>query len=387
MTITVRVADPFGIPLDTIANFTDEGGPGLDYVLSVGNPFAALKLTLPPPPITDVSLFQRDTRLAVWRSVAGRPPYLDGQAIWLCRKFETSERFFRVTAFHANHLLTRRIIAYNATGPTSVSTYTSKVSAPADNIIKAFVRENMGNLITTIPYDRDSTVISDRIQADISAYVPVQTNLGLGAAVEIAAARRKLDEVVREVGEASTTAGTYLTTEVVAPTESTLEVRTFTGQRGVDHRAGTTQPVIFAVERGNIENVILTEDYTNEVTVAIVGGMGQRDYRMKFIRADTTRITASPFNRIERFLDMSNISDFEQLAAAADAALREGRPIITMQGDLVDTAGCTRGIHYDLGDMVTVAYGGRQFDVRLDVLNPTYSNGALRTKAVMRGTL
>lgn len=388
MTLAIRVADPLGVHVATFANFVDPvsgGGAAVEYLLSVGNPYAQMILTVPPD--TDKSIFSRDVRLGAWRSVAGRPPYLDGEAIWLARMFTTSHNFYQVRAFHANHLLTRRIIAYDATPPSNSSTYTNKKSNPADNIVKAFIRENMGNLITTIPYLRDTTLISDRIQADVSASVPVQADLSQGATVALAATRRKLSDVVTEVGQASTTAGTYLATEIIAPTESTLEARTYVGQRGNDHREGTAQPVIFAVDRGNLENAILTEDYSNEVTVVIAGGQGQMGYRMVIVRADTERITATPFNRIETFLDMSNVSDELQLYAQADARLRAGRPMITLDADLVETAGTTRGIHYDLGDMVTIEYGGKKYDVRLDLLHVAYANGALRTKATFRGTL
>jgi len=46
---TVRVSDPSGNRLATFANFIEDGGPALDYVLSVGK-VGVLVLTQPFPP-------------------------------------------------------------------------------------------------------------------------------------------------------------------------------------------------------------------------------------------------------------------------------------------------------------------------------------------------
>lgn len=382
MSVQLRILSAEGEPLGFVANFAapiKEGGAALEYALSVGNTQASLILTLPPPPITDPSLFTRDTRIEVWRNVAGQLR-LEGDAVWLVRRRRTTHDALRITALHANHLLMRRIVAYPA-----ASSYTSKSADAADDLIKAFVRQNMGAGVVSA--DRDSTTAADQAQTDISTYVTIPADVGAAASIAKAATRRRLDEVVRELGEASTTAGTYLTCEIVSPGDGTLVLQTYTTQRGTDHRAGTADPVIFSADRGNIENVELDEDYTDEVTVAIAGGQGEEAARLIRVAADTTRITASPFNRIERFVDMSNVDDADQLQDEADAALRAGRPRITLTGDLVETDGCTRGVHFDLGDMVTVLEGGELYDVRLDVLHITYASSALRTRAIMRGTL
>lgn len=379
--IEVRIGTPTGVHLTSLTNFAavEQGGAALQYVLAVGSPQASCKLRLPSPPITNRALFQRDTRIGVWRSVFGRTPTLDGQAIWLARAFRTNHTGFEVTALHANHLLTRRIIAYSA-----ASSYTNK-SGAADNVIKAFVRENLGALVSAA--NRDSTTTADRAQTDISTYLTVQADVGAAASISKAASRAALDEAIQELAEASATAGVYLTVEIVCPVEGQLELRSYVGQRGIDHRASSAQPVIFTERRGNIENVELYEDYTNEITVAIAAGSGQESARQVRVAADTARIGASPFNRIERFVDKGSVSDLTTLQDEADAMLRAGRPRITVTGDLVETPSCIRGIHFDLGDMVTVRYQNVQYDVRLDILNITYDNGALRTRATLRGTL
>lgn len=373
MTIYVRLADAAGTHLTTITGFADAEGPGLEYALSVGNPTAPLILTVPGT--FDASLFRLDGRIGVWRTIAGRPPVLDGQAIWLIRKWEYGPKntYTRVTAYHANHLLSRRIIAYSAG-----TTYTSKSAAAADNQIKSFASQNLGSGIVSA--DRDGV----ETQADISTYLAIQSNLSLGQSVAKGATRRQLDRVIQELCESSTTAGTYLTAEVIAPTEATLELRTYTRQRGVDHTTGSAQPVILSELRGNVENVVLTIDRTEEKTFIVAGGGGQEAARLITTALDTTRMAESPFNRVELFVEDTNINDATQLQDIADAALRAAIPRYDVKADLVETPSTTRGLQFDLGDLLTVEHRGQQYDVRLEAVAVKAQGGKINQSIHLR---
>jgi hypothetical protein len=369
-TYVVHIADAFGTPLTTVSNFVDADGPALDYVLSVGR-VGVLQLTLPTSFNPD--LLKLDGRIGVWRSINGRPPVLDGEAIYLMRVFEYTDLYTRVTAFHATSLLGRRIIAYAAG-----SAYASKAASPADDLIKTFANEQLGASISAANRDGVET------QADVSAYLTVQVNLSLAADVAKAAARRNLLDVVWELCDASTTAGTYLAAEVVAPTEDTLKLRTYVTVRGVDHSISSGQPVILSRERGNLENVRLVADRSQEKTFIIAGGQGEGTLRQIETAVDATRMAESPFNRIEQFVDVSNVSDASQLQDAADAALRAARPIITFSADLVETPSTTRGIHFDLGDIVTAIHRNQQYDMRLDTLRVTVGQSERRTHVQLK---
>lgn len=364
---TCRIADPFGQHLIEVATYAK-----LDYVLTSA-PGAVGVLELELPATFDTSLLRRDGRIGVWNAIAGRAPALDNGAIYLMETFRYTRRATFVRAYHATTLLDRRIIAYDAG-----SSYSSKSAAAADNQIKAFATQQLGSGI--VGADRDGV----ETQADISAYLSIQANLGLGASVAKSAARRRLINVAQELAEASATAGTYLTFEIIAPTESTLELRTYATQRGVDRRAGTASPVILSESRGNLENATLLIDYHDEVTFAIAGGSGEKSERLIATTMDTTRAATSPFGRIERFFDMSNVDDQTQLQDDADAGVRNGRPVVLFTGDLVETPATTRGIHFDLGDMLTAEHMGQQFDVRLDMLHVTIDASGRKTQCGLR---
>jgi hypothetical protein len=373
---SVRVTDAFGVYRDTISNFTDPrsgGGAALDYVLNVGKA-GICRLTVPWPAVDD-NLFVLDGRLFPMRSIHGRQPYRDGEAAFLIRCWEKGEDETTVVGYHGNSLMWRRIVAYAAG-----SSYSSKSATFADNLIKAFWLENFGASI--VGADRKGV----ETQADISAYVTTQANLSAGASIGKAAAWRNVGDVIQEIGQASTTAGTYLAAEIVAPSESGLEVRTYTTQRGGDHRASSGQPVILSRDRGNLENARLIIDHSQEATFIIAGGSDTGANRLTATAVDTVRMAASPFNRIERFVDMGNVSDATQLQDEADAALWAARPLVVFTGDLIEGGNTIRGLHFDLGDMVTAEHRQLQYDVRLDTVHVSVGSGGQRSRVLLRST-
>lgn len=370
---TARIADPFGNLLAEVANFVDNpdgGGAALDYALSVGG-IGALQLTLPAS--FDASLLRLDGRIGVWRSINGRPPALDGQAVFLIRTWVYTEETTTVTAYHVNDLLRRRIIAYYAG-----TSYSDKAAVAAGNQIKAFASQNLGSGIVSA--DR----IGSDTQADLSAFLALQANLSDGASIAAQDAYTNLYDLVRDIADASTQAGTYLAAEIVAPTETTLELRTYAGQRGVDHRAGSASPVILSQATGSLANCRLTVDRSQEVTAAICAGSGEGTARITAESVDSTRMGESPFNRVEVFGDYTNISDATTLQDKADALVRAGRPRIEFTADVVETDGATRGIQYDYGDLVTAEFRGQQYDCRLDVIGVTVGGGRQQSRARVR---
>lgn len=369
----VRICDSFGNLLAIVGDFVDNpegGGAALGYALNVGN-VGALRLTLPAT--FDDSLLLLDGRIGVWRSINGRPPALDGETIFFIRTWEYTEETVTVTAYSANHLLTRRIIDYFAG-----TSYSSKTTAtPAGNLIKTFVAENMIGSIAAA--DRQGV----ETQVDLSAYISNQANLSDGQSIAMQCAWRNLLDVTREIADASTFAGTYLAYDIVAPTEATLQLRTYATARGVDHRAGSARPVILSPETGSLENCRLIIDRSEEVTFAVAGGGNVGTDRLVRTAIDTVRIAESPFNRIERFGDYNNITDPGALQDIADAMVRAGRPRIEFTADVVETDGATRGIHYDYGDMLTAAFR-QQYDCRLDVIEVAVGGGGQYSRAKIR---
>jgi len=374
---TLRFGDPFGVPLVECATYGTPGGAGtatvpLDVTLNCSpGAIGVLETTLPNSFNTQFLI--EDGRIGVWRSINGAPPYLDNGAIYQIRYLDYGPTSIFVRAYHATNLLDRRIIAYAAG-----STYTTKTAAAADNQIKTFVNENM--LAGIVGADRDGV----ETYADVSAYLTKQVNLGLGASIAKSAARRNLLDVCTDLAQASTTAGVYLTFEVFAPTESTLELRTYATQRGIDRRFGTASPVVLSEARGNLIDAHLVIDYTEAANFIVAGGQGEEADRLIGTAFDATRASASPFGRIEKFRDATNVASQAAVDDEADSGLRASRPLILFTGELVETPALTRGIDFDLGDIVTAEKNSLQFDVRLDLIRERIDESGRRVACGLR---
>ncbi len=374
ITYSVLVGDPFGNPLNEISNFVDPpegGGSSLEYVLNVGN-VGVLQMTVPLA-LVDPRIFMLDGRLLVNRSIDGRQPKPDGQAAYLIRKWKYTESVLTVTAYHANSLLQRRIIAYFTNTP-----YTKKASTFAGNLIKVFARENLGASIS--PANR----IGDDSFADISTLLSIATDAGDGATLSAQDSFRNLYDLIKDLTDASTQNNSYLAAEVVAPTARTLELRTFKTARGTDRREGTSGAVILSPDFGTLTNCVLEIDRSQEVTYAVCGGSGKESARLTAFSMDAQRINESPFNRMEVFGDYSNISNQSALQAKADALVYNGRPKLEFSADIVETDGATRGIHYDLGDLVTAKFLDQKYSCRLDVIGVSVANGEQKSTGRVR---
>jgi len=376
--ITLRCYDSFYRQLGELTNFVDTDGPSLDYVLSCA-PGAIGALVVTVPATTSLDLFPKDGLLVPYRSIAGRPPVMDNGAVYLVRKRESFATHTRITALHATSLLQRRIINYrsglnNASG----QTYTGKGPSPADDLIYAFLDENLGaNAQGTQRIGVSTSAnITTKPAFRSEAFVTIAASAGAGASTSIEAAWRNLFDVCAEIANWSTLSGTYLTFECISPREGYLEFRQYTGQRGVDRRASTSTPLILSVETGTIENAVLTEDWTNEKTFVTAGGAGDGQLRAVGSNDDYVRLQDSWFGRIESFYEASNQASTTALDQIAGSQLNLWRGVRTLSGDLIETPAATRGIHYDLGDYVTIRHRGVQYDVRLDTIQVSVGGGA-----------
>lgn len=350
---TIRVTDASGVFLFETAQFLEIGAsPGLRYVLSCGL-VGALTVTLPPE---FNSMLLKDGRIHVMRSVNGAPAQREGGSCFLIRKWQFADNYTIVTALHANHLLWRRHVLYTYVD-------SSSESGPEDDMAKAvFSHNNITDGFFT-PARQGGTT-----QFDLASYITVAANLGAGPTSAKRMGWMNVGDMIREMCNDATLSGTYLTAEIVCPTESTLELRTYTAQRGVDRRFSGGNGLLFTESRGNLAGAILTVDATEEITHALAGGP-QRDLGGDIQYAqDTTRMGQSPFGRIETFVD-SQADTATGLLNDATAAVRAGRPVVGATAELQETDQCIRGVHFDYGDYVTVEVQGVQYNMRLDVLS------------------
>lgn len=368
-TTTIRVTDALGAFLFETAQFLEIGdNPGLHYILSCGL-VGALTVTLPPD---FNALLPKDGRIHVMRSVNGGPAQREGESCFLIRKWVYGDNYTTITALHANHIMWRRCDLYTYAGYV-------RSTQPADDFIKEVWAQNFGSGYAGLRCQNTGGVAQET-QVDLAAYVSAEANETDAPSASMMFNWLNTGEIIRNLCDASTLNGTYLTAEIVAPSESTLELRTYTGQRGTDRTFASGSGLLFTEARGNLANALLTVDATEEITLTYAGG-ADRDYgRSNEWAVDLTRIAESPFGRIEGFVDSGNVTTDGDVQADADAAVRAGRPVITTSAELQETDQCIRGIDFDYGDLVTVEVQGIQYDMRLDVIEVKWSGGVETTQ-------
>lgn len=311
-------------------------------------------LTLTAPPSFPMAYIQEDSRILVYRQVAGGGRYLDGDAIWLVRDWEESldaqgKQQYTVLAYSGCDILDRPIIAYG-----QYTAYASKASTYLDNTIKAFIRENMGSLAT------DAT-------RNFSAWLAVEADASAGPSAPKTAPYRNLLQTLREIAQTADNLGTPVFFDVVYSGSAVLTARTYTQQRGVDHGPGSGQPVILSTRNGTIAELKRAYNSNDERNFIYLSNTGST-------QSDAARMAISPLNRREYYLDGGSGSNAE-LTTEGQAALKQYRPRATYTAKVRDTEGIRFGREYNYGDRLTVEADGWAAEARLDSVEVTVEGG------------
>lgn len=306
------------------------------------------------------SFLQVDKLLEVWRTVNGYT-YLEGETSWYLRKWEIIGQGgrslrYRLTFRDSNDLIGRRIVAYAA------ESAQAKKAAAADNLIKAAARENLGASASTT--------------RNISAYLTTEADVTLGPTVNKQFAWQKLSKVFPDVVKAAKTAGTYLVYDVVYVSPGVSELRTFTGQRGVNHGTDSGDKRTVSDDYGNLVDGVLEVDYSEVENHIYVGGQGTQDARTIVEVSDATSEGLSPLNRCEGFVNAAG--SFRAIADITDegkTALEEKKAKAVFSGKIVDIPSMVYGRDYGYGDIVAVQFAGYNIDCHVDTVHITVEGG------------
>lgn len=276
--------------------------------------------------LTLIKLYRKNTDLAlIWT--------LENYGFVLSRAWSYDPALgfvFKVIAVHPLWLLSTRHIAWKA-GAVNRSKFTSQ---PAETIAKALVTYNITSA---------ATIAAGR-ECDGSLTpmpVTVQADAGSGESLEWYCAYQNLLETLQQL--ASVGGGDFN----LVPSGSGYEFRWYNCQLGTDRSSS----VLFSSERGNLANPIYSLDRREEKTVAIVGGQGEGPLRMVAIRQGLDYAT---HNASEAFLYAVHIATWSGLQSHADRYLLRKRAVPVLSFDVVQTASQFYGLHYFVGDLVTV---------------------------------
>jgi hypothetical protein len=251
-------------------------------------------------------------------------------------------------------LINRRSVRYYADTEGS-----AKGPAPADDVIKQYVRENAGPLALTT---------NGRLSDGVIPGLAIAPNLGQAAVYEGAHAWKNLLEACKDIGEPHN-----VDYDVAWLGGVNFEFRTYFPYKGTDRSEGTPEAVIFGVAQGNYQNPSHTFSRTDEITSCLVLGPGEGPLR------DTTLVLSprtidSPFNLIEQDQNASNEDRLNALIAIGNEVLYEKRAMFNFTFDPIQTALSAYGKHYFLGDIVTSMMLGQTFNVKIEGVTITLSD-------------
>lgn len=279
---------------------------------------------------SDVSEIELDGQIEFWwrdqaRGIAWRSEFAGLVRDIAYYLTETGEMVCEVSGRGYNDLLDRRIVAAAAGSANGTK------SGKAETILKAWVNEQAG------PGAGARAITGLSIQADAAG----------GNTIAIAAAYDNLLALAQDV--AAIGGGDFA---VVGTGAALWEFRWYAGQFGTDRHL----TVVFNVGNGNMANPRLSVSRHNEVNAVLVAGQGEGAARTTTWRTDATRIAESPINRREMFRDARQEATSGGLENLGDIRLEEGRPKKELTFDIVQTEGCTYGVHYALGDLVSAEF-------------------------------
>lgn len=124
----------------------------------------------------------------------------------------------------------------------------------------------------------------------------------------------------------------------------------------------------FSVESGTLEQPRYQLSHIDEVNTAIVKGQGRGESRASVIVSDVTRQNLSRWNRVEGLREASGETSEAGLESIAQEELRSGRPEEEIIANILDTPNSRYGVDWDMGDVLAIAYAGKQFSVEVRIV-------------------
>lgn len=305
-------------------------------------------------------LFELDGQVEIWRTVPALG--LD----WYCefagffRKKERNisadgKRLLTFSGFGYNHLLSRRVISYKQ------GTIRSEKDDYAEDVMKEYVDENCAASASHASRIGNGQFTGFTVDGP-SAFRLLTPNWKGERAF------RNLLDVLQEISNytrTQTPASRALDFAVEANGAAAFIFKTYVDQLGTDHSESSSDPVIFSVDMATLSDVEFVSDRTAEVTRAVVLGSGERSTRKVIARNNLTAQAESPWNTIENAIT-SSLNEFEyQLNMTGDEELETRGAIVGFTGVPIQQPSARYGLHYTLGDIVTIRDGSTSYDKKI----------------------
>jgi len=149
-----------------------------------------------------------------------------------------------------------------------------------------------------------------------------------------------------------------------------FEFRTYSPYYGTDRRQGyAAEPTVFSLELENVRNPRRRVLRHAEVTAVYGGWQGGGQDRDIYTDTNPTALAESPFRRREAFEDISDVTQAEAIPGILAQMLVDQGQLVEVSFELIQTADCLYGVHWRLGDLVTLELWGGTYDMRIVEVN------------------
>lgn len=320
--------------------------------------------------------WRKNMRLKVYRSSDNGPYALLGNTVWLLKSalWLYSEGEWEITAKDTLSIVDGPLVAYTQDTIYADKTFENGNQDTPENLMRIYVSENMG--VDALDTERDR-----------SDYLDVEALHGFGGAeTGKTASYQELFSVLTSLASDSEAAGFPLIMDVVPVADERFEFRVRKEYLGSDRTTGEGK-ISFSSNLNNLTDVQMLWDYSIEATVAIVGGIGDGAGRFITTVKNDVRINDNPFNRVERFVDMSDELDESVLETEGGIFLQKNSSKLIVTAQVVDVPGLRFGKDYFYGDKVTVTAGSYEIPCVLNAFSTSWSGGEEQLDLRLKGEL
>lgn len=317
--------------------------------------------------------FTVDSQVEIFRSVpgAGLDWYNEFEGFHRAEEEELEKdkrQIFKSLGVGFNSLLQRTNIAYKE------GTIRADKYAVAETVIKEYVEENCGAA---------ATIANGREVDGVFPHFSVQTDHGRGVLWSGSKAFENLLDAIKAVSDYA-----EIDFDVIRTGYPGFTFLTYNLLKGADRttigldsstakNAAGNAPVILSVDLGNVQDSVYSNDRLSEANVCIVLGDGEGSTRATATKSNETAANASPWNRVEvaRPSQPAYIPGLSEEAAAelktfsmeqtGDEVLLEMQAREDFTFTPLQQPKTLYGLHYFLGDRITVQHRSRTFHKRI----------------------
>lgn len=304
------------------------------------------------------ALFVPDALVEVYRSdlANGLPATLEYGAFHRTdqdQTTDTNDNLFTSYGRDYKDLIHRREVLYFSGSAGDIKV------GPADDIMKAYVRENAGSL---------ATVVNGRLRDGVTSGLSVAPDNSLALAWNGTASWKNLLDIVQQIAQHGS-----IDWDVVRTGATTFQFITYWPRLGTDRTVGNQ--TIFAPELGNMSLPFSVLSRVEEANDIIVLGPGEGNARTFIEVLDVTPANVSPWNRVERSQDARNSTTTAQMNDVGQTQRNALKATRQISFQVIQSLATVYGRDYRLGDLIIARYKGIQEIKKIVGVEVTVANG------------